>query len=230
MLLVVGLGNPGPDYAANRHNIGFMAADAIHRRHGFSVWRRRFSGEIAEGTLGAEKALLLKPLTYMNDSGRSVGEAMRFYKLTPADIVVIHDELDLPAAKLRMKEGGGHGGHNGLRSITDHVGDGYRRIRLGIGHPGDKSRVHGHVLHDFAKSDKEWLEPLLEAIAANAPLLAEGKDASFGNRIHLATQPQKEPRPAKAEKKPPAEAAAKAEPAHPEGPLARGLKKLLGGG
>ncbi|MBB5752005.1 aminoacyl-tRNA hydrolase [Prosthecomicrobium pneumaticum] len=238
MLLIVGLGNPGGQYARNRHNIGFMAADAIHRRHGFSPWRRRFQGDAAEGTLAGEKALLLKPLTYMNDSGRAVAEAVKFYKLAPADVLVIHDELDLPPAKFRMKVGGGHGGHNGLRSISAHLGDGYRRLRLGIGHPGDKDRVHGWVLSDFARVDAEWLDPLLDAIAAEAPLLAEGKDATFANKVSLATQPE---RPKKAPKAPPADGAARAaasagppapapSPAEPaEGPLARSLKKLFGG-
>lgn len=139
MLLIVGLGNPGSQYAHNRHNIGFMAVDAIHRRHGFSPWRRKFQAELADGTLEGEKVILLKPMTYMNESGRSVGEAVRFYKLAPCDVLVLHDELDLPPGKVRMKTGGGHGGHNGLRSITAHIGDGYRRMRLGIGHPGNKA-------------------------------------------------------------------------------------------
>ncbi len=191
MLLLVGLGNPGPRYAQNRHNVGFLAVDAIHRRHGFGPWRQKFSAEIADGTLAGERVLLVKPLTYMNESGRSVGEIVRFHKLAPADVVVIHDELDLPPGKVRLKTGGGHGGHNGLRSLTDHLGDAYRRLRVGIGHPGDKALVHNYVLHDFAKGDAAWLDPLLDAVAAEAPLLAEGKDQTFANRLHLALAPEK---------------------------------------
>jgi len=187
MLLIVGLGNPGRRYAGNRHNIGFMAADEIHRRHRFSAWRARFEGEVSEGTLGGEKALVLKPATYMNESGRSVGQAMRFHKLAPADIVVLHDELDLPPGKLRVKTGGGHGGHNGLKSIEAHIGKEFRRVRLGIGHPGARELVNGYVLHDFAKADADWLQPLMDAVAEHAPLLAAGDDAGFMNRVHLAT-------------------------------------------
>ncbi|MDI6835541.1 MAG: aminoacyl-tRNA hydrolase, partial [Rhizobiaceae bacterium] len=157
MLIIAGLGNPGAKYSENRHNIGFMAVDAIHRRHRFSPWSKKFKAEIAEGEIAGEKVLLMKPQTFMNLSGEAVGEAMRFYKLKPADIVAIHDELDLPAGRARMKTGGGHGGHNGLRSLDAHCGKDYRRLRLGIGHPGDKERVHGHVLGDFAKVDRIWL-------------------------------------------------------------------------
>lgn len=189
MLLLVGLGNPGRDYANTRHNIGFMAVDEIVRRHGFSPWRNRFSGEFCEGKLGTEKALALKPMTYMNLSGQSVGEALRFYKLQPTDMIVFHDELDLPPGKLRVKAGGGHGGHNGLRSIDQHVGPHYLRVRLGIGHPGDKDRVSGYVLHPFAKADQDWLEPFLAAVADNAPLLAAENDAEFMNKVALAVRP-----------------------------------------
>ena len=229
MLLIVGLGNPGRRYSGNRHNIGFMAADAIHRRHGFSAWRARFEGEIAEGVLGGEKALILKPATFMNESGRAVGQAMRFYKLQPSDIVVIYDELDLPPGKLRMKRGGGTAGHNGLKSIEAHIGKDFRRMRIGIGHPGAKELVHGYVLHDFAKADRDWVEPLLTAVADNAPLLAKGEDASFMNRVHLALAP--------AEEKGGATGAATRAPANPPAPkaersaggaLAQGLRKLLG--
>ena len=192
MLIIVGLGNPGPKYAFNRHNIGFMAVDAIIHRHSFSPERQRFQGLVSEGTLGGEKVIVLKPMTYMNESGRSVGEAMRFYKLTPQDIVVFHDELDLPSGKLRIKTGGGHGGHNGLRSIDAHIGQNYRRVRLGIAHPGDKERVLSHVLGDFSKADMKWLEPLLDTIAAEAPLLGEGRFNSFANRVHLALNPEPE--------------------------------------
>jgi PTH1 family peptidyl-tRNA hydrolase len=187
MLLIAGLGNPGRRYAGHRHNIGFMAADAIHRRHQFQPWRARFEGEIAEGEIGGEKALLLKPATYMNESGRAVGQAMRFYKLAPGDVVVIYDELDLPPGKLRMKTGGSTAGHKGLRSIEAHIGKDFRRMRIGIGHPGSKELVNGYVLHDFAKADDAWREPLLTAIAEHANLLAKRDDATFMNRIHLAT-------------------------------------------
>lgn len=231
MLVIIGLGNPGADHARNRHNIGFMAADAIHRRHGFSPWRRKFQSEIADGVLAGEKVLLVKPMTYMNESGRAAGEVMRFYKQAPGDILVIHDELDLPPAKARLKTGGGHGGHNGLRSLTAHIGDGYRRLRLGIGHPGRKELVHGYVLRDFAKVDADWVDPLLDAIADNAALLAEGKESAFANKLHLALAPEKPKKPAKgAAAKPdgndPPEAAEK--PAR--GALAEGLSRLFGKG
>lgn len=196
MFIFAGLGNPGPRYARNRHNVGFMAADAIHARYRFAPWRQKFQAEIAEGDVGGERTLLVKPLTYMNDSGRAVGEVLRFYKALPADLVVAHDELDLPPGRFRTKTGGGHGGHNGLRSITSHIGDGYRRLRIGIGHPGDKALVHTWVLHDFAKAEDAWLDPLLAAIAEHAPLLARGDDATFANRVHLAVTPAKQKPPA----------------------------------
>ncbi|MBN9050025.1 MAG: aminoacyl-tRNA hydrolase [Rhizobiales bacterium] len=186
MLLFVGLGNPGDRYVANRHNIGFMAVQEIARRHDIAPWRRRFQGVAVEGALSGEKTLLLLPGTYMNESGRAVAEAAQFYKLSPADIVVFHDELDLPPGKLRIKTGGGNAGHNGLRSITAHVGNDYRRVRIGIGHPGDKDRVHSYVLQDFAKSERPWVTALCEVIADNAPLLAKGQDATFQNKVHLA--------------------------------------------
>jgi PTH1 family peptidyl-tRNA hydrolase len=211
MLLIVGLGNPGAQYAHNRHNVGFMAVDAIHRRHGFPPWRRRFQGDISEGTLSGEKVLLLKPQTYMNDSGRSVQAAAAFYKLPVAAMVVIHDEVDLPPGKTRMKVGGGAAGHNGLRSIDAALGDGYRRLRIGVGHPGVKEAVPHYVLHDFAKADRDWLEPLIAAIADNAPLLAEGKDATFANRLHAATQPQNPDRPPEKKSKPDKDLAGSAE-------------------
>lgn len=188
MRLFVGLGNPGAKYARNRHNIGFMAVDEIARRHGFAPWRRRFQGETSEGTLGAERVILLKPTTYMNDSGRSVQEAAGFFKIAPADVTVLHDELELPPGKVRVKIGGGIAGHNGLRSISAHIGNDYRRVRLGIGHPGVKELVHGHVLSDFAKADNEWVATLCEAVAEHAALLAKGTDATFANRVHLAMQ------------------------------------------
>jgi peptidyl-tRNA hydrolase, PTH1 family len=195
-LLVVGLGNPGPAYAGNRHNIGFMAAEAIARRHGFGPFRARFQGEIAEGTVAGRPILVLKPMTYMNESGRSVGAATRFYKIPTEDILVFHDELDLAAGKLRCKDGGGHAGHNGLRSLHGHVGPGYRRVRLGIGHPGEKGRVVGHVLKDFAKADAAWLDPLLDAIAEQFPLLVQGDSGAFMSKVALATSPPKPKRSA----------------------------------
>jgi peptidyl-tRNA hydrolase, PTH1 family len=186
MRLFVGLGNPGARYAGNRHNVGFMAVDAIARRHGIGPWRRRFQGVACEGTIGGERVLLLLPGTYMNESGRAVAEAAHFYKLGLDDIVVFHDELDLPAAKVRVKSGGGNAGHNGLRSITASVGNDYRRVRIGIGHPGVKELVHPYVLSDFAKSDRLWVEGLCSIIADNAELIARGDDASFQNKVHLA--------------------------------------------
>ena len=186
MRLFVGLGNPGSRYARNRHNIGFMAVDEISRAHSAAPWRRRFQGEAAEGVVGGERILFLKPQTYMNESGRAVAEAAQFYKVTLADIVVFHDELDLPPGKLRMKIGGGNAGHNGLRSITAQCGNDYRRVRLGIGHPGDKALVHSYVLHDFAKAEEPWVEDLCRACAEAAPPLAKGDDASFQNKVHLA--------------------------------------------
>jgi PTH1 family peptidyl-tRNA hydrolase len=186
MLLSVGLGNPGSQYVRNRHNIGFMAVEAIRLRHGFSPWKRRFQGVTAEGSIGGERMLLLLPGTFMNESGRAVQEASAFYKIALPDIVVFQDEVDLPPAKLRVKTGGGNAGHNGLRSISAHVGNDYRRVRIGIGHPGVKEMVHGHVLSDFSKDDREWVEALCEAIAQNAELLARGQDATFQNKVHLA--------------------------------------------
>jgi PTH1 family peptidyl-tRNA hydrolase len=188
MLLFVGLGNPGTKYARNRHNIGFAAVDEIARRHGFAPWRRRFQGETSEGVLDGKRIILLKPTTYMNESGRSVQEAANFFKLTADDITVFQDELELPPAKVRIKVGGGIAGHNGLRSVTSHIGNDYRRVRLGIGHPGVKELVHAHVLSDFAKSDMPWVEALCAAVADNAVLLATGHDASFQNKVHLALQ------------------------------------------
>ena len=186
MLLFVGLGNPGSQYAGNRHNIGFMVVQAIAKRHGAAPWRRRFQSVATEGTVGGERALLLLPGTYMNESGRAVAEAVHFYKLALADIVVFHDEIDLAPGKVRVKTGGGVAGHNGLRSITAHIGNDYRRVRIGVGHPGVKELVHGHVLNDFAKDERPWVEALCTIIADNADLLAKGQDASFQNKVHLA--------------------------------------------
>jgi PTH1 family peptidyl-tRNA hydrolase len=186
MRLFVGLGNPGADYVRNRHNVGFMLVDAIARRHGFPAWRRRFQGVASEATLAGARVLLLLPGTYMNESGRAVAEAMHFYKLDLGDVIVFHDELDLPPGKVRVKTGGGVAGHNGLRSITQHVGNDYRRVRVGIGHPGNKELVHSYVLSDFAKSEREWVDALAAIVADNADLIARGEDASFQNKVHLA--------------------------------------------
>jgi PTH1 family peptidyl-tRNA hydrolase len=188
MRLLVGLGNPGTRYAGNRHNLGAMAVDAIARRHRIAPWRRRFQGQAAEGTVAGERVLLLKPETYMNESGRAVAEAARFFKLEPSDIVVLHDEIELPPAKVRVKTGGGIAGHNGLRSISAHVGNDYRRVRLGVGHPGIKHLVEFYVLQDFDKSERDWVQALCEIIADNAELIARGEDASFQNKVHLAMQ------------------------------------------
>jgi PTH1 family peptidyl-tRNA hydrolase len=237
MLILAGLGNPGAKYAGNRHNIGFMAADAIHRRHGFSPWSKKFKAEIAEGQIANEKVLLIKPQTFMNLSGEAVGEAMRFYKLEPAQLTVLYDELDLAPGRVRVKIGGGHGGHNGIKSLDAHCGKDYRRVRLGIGHPGSKEAVHNHVLGDFAKADRVWLEPLLDAIADNADMLIRGEESQFLNKLTLATGGKDAPEEAPREK--PAlkakshihqarnHAQPKALPA--TGPMADMLKKLFGG-
>ena len=208
MQLWVGLGNPGPKYAGNRHNIGWMAVDRIAGDHGFSAWRTKFQGSLCEGTLGGEKVLLLKPETFMNLSGQSVGEAMRFYKLSPGDVTVFHDELDLAPGKLRVKSGGGHAGHNGLRSMHQHIGEAYHRVRLGIGHPGHKDRVAGYVLSDFAKADAAWLDDLLRGISDGAAALAKGDTARFLNAVALRTAPPRSSTgTAKAAAKPAASAA-----------------------
>jgi PTH1 family peptidyl-tRNA hydrolase len=190
-LLVVGLGNPGAQYARNRHNAGFMAVDVIRESYEFGPWRAKFQGLFAEGALARRKTYLLKPMTYMNDSGLSVGAAARFLKLPLEAVVVMHDEIDLAAGKLKVKTGGGDAGHNGLRSITATLGPDYRRVRVGVGHPGDKARVHGHVLANFTKADEDWLVPLLSAIAEAAPLLARDDDAGFMNKAALVLHPPK---------------------------------------
>ncbi|WP_027151046.1 aminoacyl-tRNA hydrolase [Mesorhizobium sp. WSM2561] len=239
MLLFAGLGNPGAKYADNRHNVGFMAADAIARRHSFSPWSKKFQGLIAEGTLAGEKIILIKPQTFMNLSGQSVGEALRFYKLDASALTVFYDEIDLAAGKVRVKVGGGSGGHNGIRSLEQHVGKDFRRVRIGVSHPGVKEMVHGHVLGDFAKADREWLAVLLDTIADDAGLLAKGDDNSFMNRVTLALRDKLTPTgdddrpPPKAPKAQshvrqarPQQPAAKL----PEtGPMAAMLKKLFGG-
>ena len=188
MRLFVGLGNPGAKYAHNRHNIGFMAVDEIARRHGFPPWRRRFQGETTEGSLDGERVVLLRPMTFMNESGRAVQEAAGFFKLAVGEVTVFQDELELPPAKVRVKVGGGIAGHNGLRSISAHIGNDYRRVRLGIGHPGVKELVHGYVLSDFAKDERPWVQALCEAIAESAGLLTTDRDSTFQNKVHLAMQ------------------------------------------
>lgn len=195
MWLIAGLGNPGAQYARQRHNVGFVIVEELARRYGTGPFRARFGGELAEGRIGADKVLLLRPLTYMNESGRSVGQAMRFFKVPLDRLVVVHDELDLRPGKIRIKQGGGAGGHNGIRSIDSHLGPGYWRVRIGIGHPGDKDRVHGYVLSDFAKAEQSWLEPLVDAVAEAFPLfLAEGPPAMM-TKVALLTQPEKPERP-----------------------------------
>jgi len=234
MHLIVGLGNPGAQYAHNRHNIGFMAADAIQRENGFGPFRQKFQGLIAEGNLGSDKVLLLKPQTFMNRSGDAVKQAAQFYKLEPSDITVIYDELDLAPGKVRIKRGGGNGGHNGLRSIDPQVGLDYRRIRLGIGHPGHKDRVTAHVLGDFAKADAEWLNPLLDALGRNAGMIVAGDEAGLMNKIALALGSSAEPAAPKASRPAPAgqshiRAARPAPPnkVEPSGPMAGLLRKLF---
>ncbi|MEM9343537.1 MAG: aminoacyl-tRNA hydrolase [Pseudomonadota bacterium] len=200
MRLFVGLGNPGPKYAMNRHNIGFMAVDRIADDHGFGPWRSKFQGVLCEGRLGPEKVVLLKPGTFMNLSGQSVGEAMRFYKLDPVDVAVFHDEIDLAPGKLKVKDGGGHAGHNGLRSLHGHIGEAYRRIRMGVGHPGHKDAVPHYVLRDFAKADQDWLDDMLRGISDGAEALAQGDKGRFMNAVSLRLNP---PRSGTGEKAPP---------------------------
>jgi len=240
MRLVVGLGNPGPKHQNNRHNIGFMAADEIVRRHGLSAPRAKFQGDVSEGQIGDERVIVLKPATFMNESGRAVGEAVRFYKLAPADVIVIYDEIDLAAAKLRVKQGGGNAGHNGLRSIDAHLGDkNYWRVRLGVGHPGDKAQVKNYVLGDFAKADQGWLSRELAAVAAELPALFEGRASDFMSRVTMAVQgaADQEPRGDKpghdrptAKNTPTNEAGRAAEPAptsEPETALGNALSRAM---
>ena len=189
MLLLVGLGNPGPKYEKNRHNIGFMAVDEIVRRHSFGAWRARFQALTSEGRIGGNKVLAMKPMTFMNESGRAVGEALRFFRIAPSDVIVIYDELDLAPGKVRVRQGGGLAGHNGLRSIDAHIGNDFRRVRVGIGHPGDKHRVHGHVLSDFAKADLPVMTRVVDAIADAIPILVAGDDGAFMSRIALLVFP-----------------------------------------
>lgn len=238
MKLFVGLGNPGGEYARHRHNVGFMALDRIAEANNLGSWRRRFQGETAEGSIGSERVVLLKPMTYMNESGRAVGEAARFLKISPEDVYVFHDEIDLAPAKLKVKLGGGNAGHNGLRSISAHIGNEYNRVRIGVGHPGSKDAVAHYVLHDFAKAEYSWLDPMLDAMAEAASYLAKGDSARFLSQVALKTRDDDAPE----EEAPPAPAKAKpAKPAargpHPAGErqskrataLAENLKKWLAG-
>lgn len=200
MYLFVGLGNPGVKYASNRHNVGFMAVDVIATAHHFGPWKKKFQGEIAEGKLDNEKVLLLKPQTYMNESGRSVGEVLRFHNMPLDRVLVFYDELDLEPGKVRVKTGGGAAGHNGIRSIAAHITPDFKRVRLGIGHPGDKDMVLHHVLGDFAKSDRSWLVAMLDGVADNADMLVRGEDAPFQSKVHLAVNPPP-PKPPRESKK-----------------------------
>ncbi|WP_417451494.1 aminoacyl-tRNA hydrolase [Kordiimonas sp.] len=232
MLLFVGLGNPGSAYEKHRHNVGFMALDRIVGRHNFSAGPKRWQAETFEGRLGGERVLLLKPQTFMNNSGQSVGEAMRFFKLTPADVVVFYDELDLAFGKIKVKAGGGAAGHNGIRSITSHIGADFVRVRIGIGHPGDKTRVHGHVLGDFAKAEQEPLAEMLDAIANEVPFLANRDNPRFMTEVARRLQPQ---RPGGSSKKAAEiDKTAEASPSKAkatktnDGPMAAALKALMG--
>lgn len=202
MWLLIGLGNPGAPYQGHRHNIGFMAADRIVERHRFEPWRSsKFHGQISQGSFAGEKIVVLKPSTYMNESGQAAGEAMRFFRLDPSFVWVFHDELDLEPGRIRVKRGGGAGGHNGLKSLDLHIGPDYRRVRLGIGHPGHKDRVHGWVLSDFAKVEHGWLDPLLDAVAEAAPLLTSSDEQAFANKVTVLTRPPPPKPPAKPEQK-----------------------------
>ena len=219
MKLLVGLGNPGAKYAQNRHNIGFMAMDRIASDHGFSAWRSKFQGQMAEGRFGSDKVVLLKPETFMNLSGQSVGEAMRYLKLAPDDVIVFHDEIDLAPGKVRLKTGGGHAGHNGLRSIHGHIGPDYDRVRLGVGHPGHKDAVPGYVLRDFPKADAEWLDDELRGISDGIAHLVAGHGDKFLNAIALRTAPPRSST-SKAEAKP-------APPPEPEPDTRSAMQKLM---
>ena len=229
MKLFVGLGNPGAQYALNRHNVGFMALDSIAATHDFPTWRKRFQGWCCEGKLGGEKVVLLKPGTFMNESGQSAQEAVRFYKLELDDVIVFHDELDLAPGKVRLKIGGGVAGHNGLKSMSSHLGNDYVRVRLGIGHPGRKDQVVHYVLQNFPKADHAWLEPLLGAIASEAPFLAKAENDKFQSRIAYTMQSEDEPEAEAKQKPAPKSAKAKsAEPKPQEGALAGMLRRWLG--
>ncbi len=234
MKLIVGLGNPGADYARQRHNVGFMALEAIADHAGGVSWRKKFQGQLADVKLDGVKCVLLKPQTFMNESGRSIREAARFYKIEASDIVVIHDEVDLAPGKVRVKTGGGVAGHNGLKSVAAHLGPEFRRVRIGVGHPGHREKVPGYVLHDFSKSDLSWLEPLLDDIAKAAPLLAHGDDANFMNRVARGQASAKSPdttpkKPAQRKSNAPTKREAEQSGAG-EGALAHMLRRLLGAG
>ena len=224
MKLLVGLGNPGGKYEQNRHNAGFMAVDAIASYYNAPSWRKRFQGGATEVEIGGQKCLLLKPTTYMNESGRAVAEAVRFYKVAPGDVIVFHDELDLEPGKIRVKTGGGHAGHNGLRSISAHIGNEFRRVRIGVGHPGNREVVVHYVLHDFARADREWLEPLFEAMAKSAGLLVAGQDAKFMNDVARLTRPAAKPATQGKDKVAPT---SNAEAARPETTLGAKLRSWL---
>ncbi|MGR3492762.1 MAG: aminoacyl-tRNA hydrolase [Shimia sp.] len=224
MQLFIGLGNPGAKYARNRHNIGFMALDRIADDHGFQPWRGKFQGAMSKGTLGDHEVVLLKPETFMNKSGQSVGEAMRFYKLTPADVTVFHDEIDLVPAKCKVKTGGGHAGHNGLRSIHQHIGPDYRRVRLGVGHPGHKDAVPGYVLRDFPKADEGWLDDLIRGLSDGAPALAAGDQGRFMNAVSLRVAPPRSGGGTKAKPAPKAEPAP--DPEDTRSPMQRLMDKF----
>lgn len=230
VLILVGLGNPGAKYARHRHNVGFLAVDAIADAHGFGPARTKFQSELREGSLDWQgekrKAIALKPQTYMNDSGQAVGEAARFFKAELADIIVFHDELDLAAGKVKVKTGGGNAGHNGLRSLDAHLGADYRRVRIGIGHPGEKARVTGHVLGDFAKADAEWLDPLIAGLAAAAPALIEG-DARFTTDLALRLAPKVEKKPPLAEARAEPAPSPKAEPQAATNAFTQALQKIF---
>lgn len=238
MRLIVGLGNPGDKYRNNRHNIGFLAIDEIARRHAFPPFREKFQGLIAEGSIGGERVLLLKPQTFMNSSGDSVHKALTFYKLALPDVTVIYDEIDLAPGKVRIKVGGGNGGHNGIRSIDPQIGKDYRRVRLGVGHPGNKDAVMHHVLGDFSKADHVWLDPLLQSLADNAGMLLSGDDSGLMNKLAIATQGDAAARPARPETADPTRKKAQshipaARPSLPQakvpetGPMADMLKKIF---
>lgn len=235
MLVLVGLGNPGEKYAKHRHNVGFMAVDAVAEAYGFGPARSKFQGELREGYIegsgGRVKALTLKPTTFMNESGRAVQELAKFYKITPEDVIVFYDELDLAAGKIKMKTGGGAAGHNGIKSIDAHLGNNFKRVRIGIGHPGDKSKVSGYVLGNFSKADNEWLEPLLSALTAAIPKLTES-DAKFLSDVALKLAPKKDQKPKSSQPdKMPRKIDAPSDSqknTSTRGPLAEALQKLLG--
>lgn len=237
MKLLVGLGNPGGEYARHRHNVGFMAVERIAEKHRFSPWKKRFAGMACDGEIDGEKVLLLKPSTFMNESGRSTGEALRFLKLEVADLVVFHDELDIDPGRVKAKVGGGNAGHNGLRSISAHQGNDYTRVRIGIGHPGHRDAVSGYVLHDFAKAEMVWLEPLLDAMAEASGALVAGKPELFVTQVARLTQAEAETKAASVKAKPEPKVAVVKTGGNPSGEraskkqtaLAENLRKWMAG-